>query len=212
MTPLSLEVLESANQIFKTSNGDLILLMNVAEGIKYNYHVLHFDTTLKLNYENHVSSSFIDSIINNTIYSTYHPIQGWATTEERDCGTDSIGQYKVMFNKYNYVGGNQYCKNIIDSILIDTSYNVTIHYRTRPREEYYDIDDVNQADSILTEKHNLVISINSLNFEYGTRLSLLHNNIDSSSNELFIKRECFIPKDKRIMSNFYRQLFELTKK
>lgn len=205
-------MLEGADQVFIDSNGDMMLIMNVGDAFKTNYHVLHFDKKRQLQKEAHINASFIDSIVDNTIHATYHYIEGWAATDARTCKNDTLDQYKTQFNNLNFTGSNQYCKNIVDSVFLDTSYLVHIYYRVRPKGAYYDIEDIKEAESLLTEKRDTILHINHLNFEYGNRFSIRKNNIDALKRALFLKRECFLPKNDSIIPLFYKQLFQRTQK
>lgn len=209
---LSDTILAEAEQIFFTKDGKIILLVDVADYLKVNYHLFQFSSTNALEDETHISSTFIDSIINNTIYANYHRIEGWAAVEEESCDVDSLGQYKITLTSCKCVGGGRHVANLIDSISIDSAHLLQIQYRTRPKGKYYFIDNIHEADSLLTERHSKVVHINSLNFEFGEQFSIRHISIDSSKNELYITHEYFIPKNNRILPSFYQALIKSTEK
>ncbi|WP_343693210.1 hypothetical protein [Chitinophaga sp.] len=203
--PLTLEILKEADQIIRTDRG-LILVYNFSKNeAGYDPYLLFFDKKSKLIGASYFPGEKVDSVKRGQIFARlnkYRKDNPW----DSDNGFPRGYSAKYILVEEN--GASTNCSKIIDSLCLDSNFNLTLVIRETSDGSSADYSSfTNVKDSVFNSEFSVR---DTLNFPVRELLFYDHrlvNYLFPASNGHFLLDEMIVGKPE-ILDTIYRQLYD----
>lgn len=207
-TEFSIDIIKRASQIWFTEANETIILFNfTGQEDNINNHLLLFDNKLKLIGEIEFNTQRIEKISKDTIISYYYKQTESSYFQQEESKKKKIGKYCIKYVPYDMCGAARLTKRLLDDIEIDSNLMLTFKYRVKENNEYYHIDNIEEANKVLTHKEQLNIHLNYLEIDPYEKI------FAEFSNENYINGyDYMVPINSNVYNGFYIKIFDIIKK